>query len=167
MRVRRLRKRVAGGAEHRYEQLDIDHLARDGVNDVRLPSGVVDERLVAGEVRLSHRDALLADPLAVPLTEGRVTIAVWVLLEILEVQELQRHPRAPQLDMEIGQVGLGAPIALAATRPIHARLELLVVELLDGFPVEAQRLGTNGRARHASGADPHRLGGLSMAAAEL
>ena len=61
----------------------------------------------------------------------------------------------------------GAPIALAATRPIHARLELLVVELLDGFPVEAQRLGTNGGARHASGADPHRLGGLSMAAAEL
>lgn len=83
------------------------------------------------------------------------------------MQELKRHSRASQLEMEVGQVGLGAAIALAATRPIHARLELLVVELLDGFPVEAQRLGTKGRARHAPSADPHSLGGLSMAAAEL
>jgi len=167
LRVRGLRERIAGRSEHRYEQLDLDHLPREGINDVRLLPRVIDERLVAGEVRLPHRDALLADPLAVPLTEGRVPIALWVLLEILQMQELKRHARAAQLDMEVGQVGLGSPITLAATRPIHALLELLIVELVDRFPVEAQRLGTNGRTRYAPGADAHSLGGLSMAAPEL
>lgn len=106
------------------------------------------------------------EPLAVPLTKGRVAVSVGMLLEILEMQQLKRYPRAPQLDVEVRQVGLGAAIALTATGPVHEGLELLVIELLHGLPVEAQRLGANGRASYAAGADPYGIGRLSVTALE-
>ena len=167
LRVRRFRVRVARRAEHRDEQLHPDDFAGECVDDVRLLARVVDERLVAGDVRLPHREALLAEPLAVPLAERRVAVPVRVLLEVLDVQELQRDARTAQLDVQVRQVRLGTTVALSTARAVHARLELLVVELLDRVPVEAENTSTRRGTRHAARADASRSRRRAMAASEL
>ncbi|MFO0613021.1 MAG: hypothetical protein U0414_10555 [Polyangiaceae bacterium] len=97
LRVRRLDERVVGRTEHRDEQLDLDDLATLRVDVVRLLAGVVDEHLVAADMRLSHRRRPTREPLAVDTAELRVPISVGVARDVLEVEELERHPRAPQL----------------------------------------------------------------------
>jgi hypothetical protein len=72
---------------------------------VRLLAGVVDEELLAGPVHLAHREAALREPPTVDLAELRVLVAVRVLLQVLEVEQLQRHPRPPPLDVDVAAVG--------------------------------------------------------------
>jgi len=63
------------------EQLDLDHLAGLGVDDVRLLAGVVDEHLLASTVELAHKEPARLEPATVDVTELRVAIAGGVLLE--------------------------------------------------------------------------------------
>jgi hypothetical protein len=54
-------------------------------------AGVVDEELVAGQVLLPHRQLALGEPGPVVLAELAVAIPVGVLLQVLDVEQLQRH----------------------------------------------------------------------------
>src|SRR6266508_3667227 len=67
---------VVGRAEHRDEELDLAHLAGPWIDDVRFLPRVVDEELLARAVLLPHREVALVDPLAVPLAELSVAVAV-------------------------------------------------------------------------------------------
>ena len=73
------------------------------------------------------------------LAEGRVAIAVGVLLEVLEVQELERHADATQLGVDPARVRQRALLAGRFLRTVELLLELVVAEVLDGLP--AQPLG--------------------------
>jgi hypothetical protein len=85
----RLRVGVAGGAEHRDEDLDLADFAGRKIDDAELLARVVNKHLVAGDVRLAHhrRETLLkfpkqivesADMFAItyqPLCYGRIYVA--------------------------------------------------------------------------------------------
>src|SRR5206468_12836751 len=97
-------------AEHCDEQLRLPHLADLGVDHPRMLPGVVDEQLLPRAVHLPHRSALRADPAPIPLAELRVTVSVGMALEVLVMQQLQRHARAAKLSVEVAEVRRG-PIA--------------------------------------------------------
>jgi hypothetical protein len=101
LRRRRLGVGVVGGAQHRDEELYLDGLTGLRVDVVWLLPRVVDEGLVAGAVLLAHGESTRLEPLSVVLAEGRVAVAVRVPLEVLEVQQLQRHADASPLGVHI------------------------------------------------------------------
>jgi hypothetical protein len=84
-------------AQHGDEELDLADLAGRGINDSSLLARVVDEHLLAATMHLPHRDLLLAHPASVDVAEGGVPVAGWVGLEILQMEQLQRHARSFQL----------------------------------------------------------------------
>lgn len=133
---------------------------------MRLLPRIIDERLIAAEVGLPHGEPLTAEPFLVALAEHRVAIPIGVLLEVLEVQELQRDAGPSELDMYVRQVRLRSALALASARSVHPSLELFVVELLDRFPVEAQQLCARRCARHAARTNTNGSCRFSMAASE-
>jgi hypothetical protein len=110
-------------AEHRDEELDLDHLARLRIDEVWLLPGVVDdEELLAGAVLLPYREAPLVEPLAVPLAGLCVAVAVRMLLQVLEVEQLERHARLPALDVDVRAVR-HRPLAGGRDRGVQLRLE--------------------------------------------
>lgn len=151
---------VVRGAEDGHEQLDLDHLARRRVDEVRPLAGVVDEQLVAGPVDLSHGQPLALQPAAVDVAEPGIAIPVRVLLEVLEVQQFERHAGLGALGVDRGAVG-PRPLALPhdVGAPIEPALERLVVgQGLHGGPVEPGDLGPSHDARHRTQTDPEAVG---------
>ncbi|MDB4990044.1 MAG: hypothetical protein JWN04_5222 [Myxococcaceae bacterium] len=69
--VSRLGVRVVRSAEHRDEQLDLDHLAGGAVHEVRVLTRVVDEQLVAGQVVLTHHEPAPLLKSTIAIAEGR------------------------------------------------------------------------------------------------
>src|SRR5690606_36275113 len=134
---RRLRVRVVARAEHHHEQLHVDDVTRVAVDDVRLLAREVDERLLAGAMRLSHRERELRLPpcveiakLAVLIRELRAAAEPRCFL-VLNAQSLQRDTSAAQLAVYPLEVDRDALRRLAATeRSEQLRLELDVVERL-------------------------------------
>jgi hypothetical protein len=96
---------------------------------------VVDEHLVAGDVHLPHHQPATTEPLAVPIAERRVPKPVRVLLEVLVMQQLQRHAGAVSLAMDPRAVWL-RPRRRGHDARVQTRFELGVVERLDGLPRE-------------------------------
>ena len=96
---------VVGGAQHGDEEFDRAHDPGRRVDERRPLAGVVDKDLLAGRVDLAHRQALPREPVAVVPAERRIPIAVRMLLQILQVQQLQRDAGAPQLGVDPGQIG--------------------------------------------------------------
>ena len=76
--------------------------------------GVVDEALLAGAVDLAHRQAAALQPAAVELAELGVAVAVGMLLQVLEVEQLQGDAGLAPLGVQVGAVGHGP---VAAGRP--------------------------------------------------
>ena len=81
----------------------------------RLLAGVVDEELLAGAVDLAHRQAPALEPAAVELAELGVAVAVRVLLEVLEVEQLEGDAGLAPLGMQGGAVGARRDAAWAAS----------------------------------------------------
>ena len=59
-----------------------------------------------------------------------------MLLEVFEMQELERHAFAAELQMHGRRIRLRSPVAARRSVPIEARLEHRLIELLDLRPVE-------------------------------
>jgi hypothetical protein len=81
---------VIGGAEDGDEEFDLGHRPGRGLDEPGLLARVVDEALVAGVVDLAHRPAPAVEPLPVELAELGVAVAVGMLFQILQVQQLER-----------------------------------------------------------------------------
>jgi hypothetical protein len=150
--------RVVRGAEHGDEQLDRDHLARRGVDDRRLRPGVVDETLLARPMDLAHREPTPFAPAAVELAELGVAIAIGVLLEVLEVQQLQGDAGLAPLGVQVGAVGDDPVVGGGCRGPVHAGLEDLVGQTLDLAPIEPGRPGPQHRGADGAAANPQALG---------
>jgi len=103
--ARRFRVRVVGGAQHGDEELDLAHLAGGRVDDPWLLARVVDEQLLAGAMDLAHRQAAAPEPAAVALAELGVAVAVRMLLEIFEMEQLEGDPGLAPLGVQVGAVG--------------------------------------------------------------
>ena len=158
---------VVRGAEDGDEQLDRDPLARGGVDERRLLAGVVDEELLAGVVDLAHRQAAPAEPAAVDLAELGVAIPVGMLLEVLEVEQLQRDAGLAALGVQGGAVG-PRPAAAPGHRAeaVQPRLQGVVGQGLDLGPVEAGRPGAEHRGPDRAAAEAEALGDRPVAPAQ-
>ena len=157
---------VVRGAEDGDEQLDRDHLARRGVDDGRLRAGVVDEALLAPSMDLAHREPAPCAPAAVELAELGIAIAVGVLLEVLEVQQLQGDAGLAPLGVQVGAIGDDAVVGGRRRGPIHAGLEDLVGQALDLGPIEPGGPGPQHRGADGAAADPQALGHRPVALPE-
>jgi hypothetical protein len=114
---------------------------------------------------LTHRQLTSPQKDSVALAKCRVTQPLGVLLEVLLVQQLERHARPPSLAVDPGAVGLDT--RLARYRHLRAlvepRLELVLAQWLDGSPTAQAGLG--GPRQHAAdraGADPDATGGVAI-----
>jgi hypothetical protein len=101
-------RRAPGRRSSRGVRADACTCRRLERGQVSLLPGVVDEDLVARDVHLAHHQAAATEPRAVPIAEGRVAKAVRVLLQILVVQQLQRHTGPVPLAVDPDAVRLGA-----------------------------------------------------------
>ena len=157
---------VVRGAQHGDEELDRDHLAGGGLDDPRLLAGVVDEALLAGAMDLAHRQAPALEPAPVELAELGVAVAVRMLLEIFQMEQLERDAGLAPLGMQVGAVGDGAMMRGRGRGPVHAGLQRLVAEGVDLGPIEPGRAGAQHRGTHGPAADPQALRHLPVGAPE-
>ena len=73
-----------------------------------LGAGVIDEALLAGAMDLAHRQAPALEPPAVDLAELGVAVAIRVLLEIFEMEQLESDAGPAPLGVQVGAVRDGA-----------------------------------------------------------
>jgi hypothetical protein len=157
---------VVRGAQCGDEELDGDHLAGGGVDDRRLLPGVVDEQLRPGAMDLAHRQAPALEPAAVDLAELGVAVAVGMLLEVFEMEQLERDAGLAPLGMQVGAVGDGAMMRGRGRGPVHAGLQPVVAEGVDLRPIEPGRAGAQHRGADGTAADPQALRHLPVGAPE-
>src|SRR6266540_4843300 len=160
---------VVGCPQHGDEELDLDDLAGRGIDDRGLLARVVDEQLLAGAMDLPHRQAAVLQPPAVDLAVLRVPVPVWVLLEILEVEQLQRDAGLATFAMDVRAVRPRPRGALGdrdvRTR-VEPRLERFFGQRLDGRPVEPGLLGLIQHEADGAEADAQALGHLAVGPAQ-
>ena len=162
LRAGRLGVGVVRGAEDGDEEFDLAHLAGGGLDEPRLLAGVVDEALLAGAVHLAHRQAPAPEPAAVDLAELRVAVPVGMLLQVLEVEQLERHAGLAPLGVEVGAVGPGSGALARGPRRVQPGLEGLVGQALDVGPAEAGGAGPPLDPGHRPQPDTQALGHLPM-----
>ena len=157
---------VVRGAEDGDEELDLDQLAGGGLDEPGLLAGVVDEALVASVVDLAHRQAPPLEPAPVDLAELGVAVAVRMLLEILQVQQLEGDAGLVPFGVQDRAVGHGPMVRGRRRRPVQAGLQRLVAERLDLRPVEPGGAGSSLDAGDGPQAGPQVLGHLPVAPAQ-
>jgi hypothetical protein len=128
--------------------------------------GVVDEKLLAGAMDLTHRQAAPLDPAAIELAELGIAVAVRVLFEIFDMEQLERDAGLAPLGMEVGAVGDGAMMRGRGRGPVHAGLQRLVAEGIDLSPIESSGAGAQHRGADGAAADPQALRHLAVGAPE-
>ena len=149
LRRTRLGVHVAARPEHADEQLDGDDLAGRGIDDRRPLAGEVHEGFLARAVDLAHRGGQRAGPVVVVPTELAVAVAVGVLLQVLEVEPLQGHPRPLELLVDPGHVGQRPGHAHDVPHPLEQPgFELGVVPLGRQRPCQARLPGPAAILRH-------------------
>ena len=145
--ARRLGVGVVRGAEDGDEELDLDHLAGGGVDEAGLLARVVDEALLAGVVDLAHRQAPALQPAPVDLAELGVAVAVGVLLQVLQVEQLERDAGLAPLGVQDARSRARADGALGGRRrPVQAGLQRLVARA----PRPAAQSSPAARARRST-----------------
>jgi hypothetical protein len=164
--LRRFCVRVVRGAQHGDEEFDVDHLARRRLDDRRLLAGVVDEALLAGAMDLAHRQPPPLEPAPIEFAELGVAVPVRMLLEIFQMEQLERDAGFAPLGMQVGAVGDGAMMRGWGRRPVHAGLQRHVAEGADLGPIEPSRAGAQHRGPDGAAADPQALRHLSVGAPE-
>lgn len=152
---------VVRGAEDGDEQLAADDLAGVRVDELRAVAGIVDEQLLSGAVHLAHDHGALLLPAPVVLAELRIAIPIGLPLDVLEVQQLQRHALLAQLDIKLRTVRR-LPRLLARAR-VQAPLEFDVVEPFDVRPFQPLGARPADDLADHPGADPERAGDLAVA----
>jgi hypothetical protein len=162
----RLRVRVARRAQHPDEELHGLRLASPHVVDHGALARVVDEGLLAGQVDLAHRDPALAAPAAVVLAELRVAVPPGLLLEVLQVQQLQRDASALELGVHGGEVGQPPSPGTGRAR-VQPRLELRVAQRRESRRLHARAPSALERGADDPHAEPQAGRYLPVAAALL
>ena len=156
-RIRVLEKSLLRENEIRAGLSDVESNLERLESDRKLTAEQLDEFKALDEqwVRLTHDRTLLLQPPIVVVAEHRVAVAVGVLLEIFDVQELHRHALAAQLGVQIGRIGiLTAPAPRPPRLAVQLRLERQVIERADRSPiVELARLRAADRVADAARAD--------------
>ena len=112
---------------------------------------------------LAHGGPAAFAPATVELAELGIAIAVGVLLEVLDVQQLQGDAGLAPLDVHVGAIGDDPVVGGRRRRPVHAGLKDLVGQALDLGPVEARRPGPQHRGADRAGTDPQALGHRAVA----
>jgi len=153
-------------AEDGDEELDGDPLPGRRLDEARLLAGIVDEALLAGAMELAHRQAPALEPAAIHLAELRVAVAVGMLLQVFEVEELERDARLAPLGMQVGAVRDGAMVRGRRRRPVYTRLQRLVAEGIDLRPIEPRGAGAQHRGADGAATDPQALRHLAVGAPE-
>ncbi len=139
-------------------ELDLVDLARGWVDEPRLLARVVDEALVAGAVELAHGQAAPFEPVAVEVAEPCVAVAVGVLFQVLEVEQLQGDAGPSALRVDPGAVGRRAlPLARHLRPAIEPALQHVVTQRLDLKPVQPGPLGPHEDAADRAQPDPEAL----------
>src|SRR5262245_5031290 len=105
LRPRGFRKRVRTGTQYSDEQLSRDNLAGHPIRDLELRAGVIDEHLLARDVRLAHRRRVALLPRPLQLADLRVTVTITMLLAILLPEQFQRDARPLELAMNDRPIG--------------------------------------------------------------
>ncbi len=169
LRVRGLRERVVGGTEHGHEELDLAHLTRGSIDELRPLAGVVHEHLVAGDVVLPHGQLSTLQEGAVALAERRVLEPAGVLHQVLLVEQIQRHAGPHALSVDPRAVGLHS----RERRPrsvvgVQAHFEVSLVERDDlRVGVEPRRSRAPHHVHHRRRAHACALGRLAVREPQL
>ena len=116
---------------------------------------------------LSHRDALAVEPRAVVLAEGRIAIAVRLLLQIFQVQELQRDAGPPQFGVDPGRIRERARRMAGNLRAIEPLFERVVAHPLECVPRQPDAAGAADDRRDRAGTDPQAPRRLAVASLQL
>ena len=101
-------------------------------------------------------------PLPVALTELGVAIAVGVLLQVLQMQQLEGDAGLAPLGMQRDAVGHRSVVRGRRRRPVQAGLQRLVTERLDLRPGQPGGAGSSLDARDGPQAGPQVLGHLPV-----
>jgi hypothetical protein len=109
-------------------------------------------------MHLTHREPAPFAPAAVELPELGIAIAVGVLLEVLEVEQLQSDAGLPPLGVQVGAIGDDPVMGGRRRRPVHPSLKHFVGQALDLSPLEPGRPGPQHRGADGAAADPQALG---------
>jgi len=150
----RLGVHVAARAQHADEQLHGDHFARRDVDDRRTLAREVHEGLLTGAVDLAHGGRQRAGPLVVMPAELAVPVPVGMVLQIFEVQPLERDPWSLELAVDPGHVGQGSGHTDEVADPLEQPgLELGVVPLGRQRPAQGRLLSPAAVLGHR--AQPH------------
>ena len=135
--------RLGVGVVRRAERRDEDvramlHASRR-IKNRHGVAGPVDEQLLAGNMRLAHRRRDALAPVAVPLAEPTVGVALGVLGAILLPEQSQRHTAPLQLRMNVRPVRLGARRARRRSRRRkQPPLQLGIFDLVRDRPAETR-----------------------------
>ena len=177
VRHRPVRQRPAPGHVHegvvrRAEDTDEDHdvprLAGLPVHDLELRARVVHERLLARPVHLPHDHVDTSPPRPVALAEPAVPVAVRVGRDVLQPQQLQRHPLvALKLPVNLLPVRLRPGNPRRRQGREQRRLQHGVVQPLRQWPCEAGRGRPPRVIAHRAVGDAERRGDLAVAAPKL
>jgi len=111
---------------------------------------------------LAHRQPPVLDPAAVDLAELGVAVAVRVLLEIFEMEQLEGDAGPAPLGMQVGAVRDGAMMRGRGRRSVDPRVQYVVAERVDLSPVKPGRAGAQHRGADGAGADPQALRHLAV-----
>src|SRR3989449_8924749 len=115
---------------------------------------------------LAHRQAAALEPAPVDFAELGVAVPVRMLLEIFEMEQLERDAGLAPLGMQVGAVRKGAMAGGRRWRAVHAGVQRLVVEGLDLRPREPGRAGAQHRGADGAAADPQAPPHLPVGAPE-
>jgi hypothetical protein len=137
--LRGLGEAVARGSESGDKEFDLLNLAGLWIDDVRLLARVVDKQLLTGPVKLAHGALLLAPPPLVVPAELGVPVAVRMLPEVLDVEQLQGDADAVELSVDVREVRQRTLPRLR--RAVQPRFELRVAERLDLRPAQPRLPG--------------------------
>lgn len=151
------------GAQRGHEQLHLVHLSGGGIDPVGLLAGEVAEEFLAGAVHLAHHQRLLLLPAPVMIAELGVAVALGVALAVLDVEELQGHPRLLQLQVHPPGIGQRR-FDLTARRPVDRLLQLRLTERLNPLPLKSQLGGPLRHLAHLAHAHAERAGNVPVAA---
>src|ERR1035437_3769099 len=154
----RLSVGVVRRAERRDKDVHAMLLASRRIKNRHGVAGPVDEQLLASKMRLAHRRRDALPPVAVPLAEPAVGIALGVLSAVLLPEQRQRYPAPLQLRMVVRPVWLSARRGRRCIRwRKQPSFQFGIIDLVRDRPAETRHGSPTDVLANRCLADPRRL----------